>query len=134
MTTDVRLLNSAQERALTVLLSGGTTAEAAESAGVSERTIRRWSAAPDFRAVYRERARVLAAQASSALLASTSRAVEALTAALTTGSPATKVRAATALLTVAARVLDDDTEHRILELERRAQWHEEQTRRNASTG
>lgn len=121
MTGDVRLLNPAQERALAVLLAGEGTVKAAEAAGVSERTVRRWVAADDFSTVYRERARALAAQASSALLASTSRAVEALTEALSTGSPATRVRAATALLTVAAKVLDDDVEQRLTELERRAE-------------
>jgi threonine synthase len=102
------------------LLEHGSPTRAAFSAGVSERTVRRWLALEVFGAEYRRRSRTLADEAHSDLLAAQRQAVAALREGMSSGSPATRVRAARAVLELAARLTDEDTERRIRELERRA--------------
>jgi len=90
---------------------------AVPDAGVSRRTIVRWLADDGFRAEYRRRARALSAEAASAIMAAQGEAVAVLRRMLHEGSPATRVRAARALLEVGARIADDDQADRIAALE-----------------
>jgi hypothetical protein len=135
VSADVRPLNPAQVRALSSLLENGSPKRAGTSAGVSERTVRRWSESEAFRAEYRRRAQSLADDAHVDLLAASAQAVQCLRAAMTNGTPATKVRAARAVLELAARLSDEDLAVRLAELERReAQRWTEGTSRLVSTG
>jgi len=92
-----------QEAALRSLLADGSTRKAATAAGVNPSTVRRWLADPRFRDEHRCRARLLADEALSDLLAAQKAAVATLREALTAGTAATKVRAARALLDLGAR-------------------------------
>ena len=83
-----------EEAALRSLLSDGSTSKAATAAGVNPSTVRRWLAAPRFRDEHRCRARLLADEALTDLLAAQKAAVATLRESLTAGTAATKVRAA----------------------------------------
>ncbi|WP_299051864.1 hypothetical protein [uncultured Nocardioides sp.] len=106
--------------ALASLLLDGSTPNAAQAASVTERTVRRWLADDDFRALYRARARAAAESATSDLLSAQREAVQALREGMRSGSPATRVRAARAVLEVAQRVTADEIDQRLTDLERRA--------------
>lgn len=124
MSADARPLSPAQDRALTSLLLHGSPKRAAEAAAVNERTVRRWLVSEEFAAEHRRRARQLAREAATDLLAAQRQAVATLREGMDTGSPATKVRAARAVLELAARLWDDDVDQRLSELERKAmEWH-----------
>lgn len=116
MTANGRLTR-VQERALAALLATRTLVEAAEVSGVSERTLRRWMASEPFAATYRTEARASAREAVSAVLAAQREAVEVLRTQMHTGAPATRVRAAVALLGLGVKVREDDVEERLAELE-----------------
>lgn len=118
-------LTPAQETAVLVLVATGSTSEAATAAGVTDRSVRRWLSSDDFRAAYRAASRTAAGEALSRLLSAQNRAVETLVGCLTAQSPATRVRAARALLEVGARAVDDDLDQRIDELEQEvAAWRD----------
>lgn len=119
VSADVRVLNPAQVRALAALLEDGSPKRAAAAAGVNERTVRRWCESEPFRAEYQRRARLLADDARVDLLAASAQAVATLRAGMASGSAATRVRAARAVLELAARLTDDDLTARLAELERR---------------
>lgn len=116
MTTDDRL-SRIQARAIPALLSSRTIAEAATAAGVGEKTLRRWLASEPFASVYRQAARESAREAVSTLLAAQREAVQTLRECLQAESPATRVRAARALLELGVRVGVDDMDDRIRQLE-----------------
>lgn len=122
----VRLANlsPAQEIAVRVLVSSGSTAEAATAADVTERSVRRWLTDPDFRTAFRAAGRAAASEAVTALLAAQGEAVAALRAALVAESPATRVRAARALLEVGRHAFDEDIEERIERLEEATRWQD----------
>lgn len=124
MTADDRPLDPRRARALADLLAGTTREDAAATAGVSPRTLRRWQTEPFFAAEYRKRAREIASTAHADLLAATGEAVQALRVAMADGSPATRVRAARSVLEVALRISEDDFEQRLTALEGREanQW------------
>lgn len=115
-------LRPAQEIAVRVLITSGSTAEAASAADVTERSVRRWLADPDFRSAFRAAGRAAASEALTALLAAQGEAVAALRAALVAESPATRVRAARALLEVGRHAFEDDIEERIERLEEVTRW------------
>lgn len=110
-----------QHSAVLCLLAGGSVADAAERVGVSERTMRRWVAGEAFQAALRAEARAQAREATSLLFAAQAEAVRALRDCLSAESPATRVRAARALLEVGLRYATDDLEERLTELERKAE-------------
>jgi hypothetical protein len=105
--------------ALEALAAGATPAGACTAASCSPATLRRWRARDDFAAALREIGRAQAAEAMSALLGIAGQAVAALADALTDGTPATKVRAARAVLELSMRFTDDDIDRRLSDIERR---------------
>jgi transposase len=112
-----------QARALAALLACRTVAEAAKVAGVGESTLRRWLGTDPFSSAYRAAARDAARQATTALLAAQTEAVQVLRSCLREGSPATRVRAARALLELGVRVAADDMDERLSQLEEEVrQW------------
>ena len=120
---------------MAALLVSRTLADAAIAAEVGERTLRRWLDSEPFATAYREAARQAAREAVSALLAAQGEAVAVLRANLHTGTPATQVRAARALLELGVRVREDDTDERLraLELEVEAWQHDGTTTGSVST-
>lgn len=123
MSTDVHPLSFRQQQAVSSLLEDGSPKRAATAARVNERTVRRWQSTEVFRGEYRRRARALSDDAAVGLLAASSEAVRTLRTAMVSGSPATRVRAARAVLELASKLQDDDLADRLAELERRAgQW------------
>jgi len=78
-----------------------------------------------FQEAMRQAGRDNAREAVSVLLGAQLAAVAALHSALRTGSAATRVRAARALLELGLRVHDDDAQQRLDDIERRiAEWDE----------
>jgi transposase len=119
-------LPTRQRVAVVALLAGGSVAETAERANVSDRTVRRWLSSEPFQAALRSEGRAQAREATAHLFAAQREAVQALREALRAESPATRVRAARALLEVGLRHLSDDDDERIEALERRVeQWDHE---------
>lgn len=117
-----------QEAALRCFLAGGTASAAATASGVSERTVRRWLASGVLQQPLREAARQVANEATTALLAAQGEAVATLRAALGSGLPAVRVRAAVALLELGRTASDDDLEARITDIEaRQALWTRSET-------
>jgi hypothetical protein len=110
-------LSRIQRRGLSALLLSRTVEEAADSIGVGRRTVERWLSDDVFADAYRALARAASATASSALLAAQLDAVETLRAALHEGSPATRVRAARALLDVGIKVREADVDQRLDKIE-----------------
>lgn len=124
MPAAARNLNPAQAHAITSLLRHGSPKRAAADAGVNERTVRRWLDIEPFREEYRRRSRLMSQEAATDLLAAQRQAVATLREGMTSGSPATRVRAARAVMELASRWIDDDVEQRITDLElRAAEWH-----------
>ncbi|UFU06995.1 helix-turn-helix domain-containing protein [Ruania halotolerans] len=113
-----------QERAIAALLACRTLEEAAHESGVSVRTLRRWLDSEPFASLYRDQARRAAREAVSALLSGQREAVEVLRGALHTGTPATQVRAARALLELGVRAREDDVDERLDALQEEVnRWH-----------
>jgi hypothetical protein len=100
-------------RAVTALVTTESLTAAATASGLSERTLRRYLAEPEFRQQYRAAAREQAQQAASAVLAASLKAVEVLAQCMDTGTPATKTRAARVVLDLALRIVDDDVAARL---------------------
>ncbi len=88
------------ERALAALLSSDTQTEAAEKAGISDRTLRGYLADPAFNAEYQRRKRQLVSDATRQLQASYASAIRALRDIVedTTSTEAARISAARALL------------------------------------
>ena len=87
-----------REQAIAALLATSTIAEAASAAGVSERTLRRWLAAPAFQADYRAAREQAVRIAVGRLQGLLSAATEALERAMTCGTSAVEMRAAVAVI------------------------------------
>lgn len=93
MAADGRLTRT-QARAIPALLAARTLAEAASTAEVGERSLRRWLTEDDtFRTEYLNAARRTGYAATASLLAAQHRAIEVLVSALADESSATRVRA-----------------------------------------
>jgi hypothetical protein len=112
-----RDLTPKQQLAVSVLLATGSTAKAAEAAGVGERQLRRWRATPEFLDALRTAGRRSADEATSHLLAAQLEAVTTLRQMLRTGTPAVRVRAARALLELGLKVADGEIDDRLDRLE-----------------
>lgn len=80
--------------------------------------MRRWLASEGLQDALRAEGRAQARDATAVLFAAQGEAVAALRDALRAGSPATRVRAARALLEVGLRYLTHDHEERLTDLER----------------
>jgi hypothetical protein len=117
-------LTAAQYRALTVLLTGGSNEAAAEAAGCSDRTLRRWLQDAEFADAMRSEARESFRQAHTQLLAAQTEAVQVLRQAMRTGSPAEQIRAARTLLELGLKVAGDDHDERLALLEEACQASE----------
>jgi hypothetical protein len=107
-----------REAAIMALLTEPTLAKAAESAGIGEKTLRRWLGKPDFQAEYRAARRRIVDVAIGRLQQASGEAVDTLQRNLTCDQPAVEVRAATTILEQAGRYLQiDDLEQRLQVLE-----------------
>jgi hypothetical protein len=128
-------LSRIQLRGLSALMLSRTVEEAADSIGVGRRTVERWLADDVFAGAYRDLARAAFRTASSALLAGQMAAVETLRAALHEGSPATRVRAARALLELGIKVREADVDQRLDKIEEEvARWGVRSVVRPVSSG
>ena len=115
------ILGRKQEGAIVALLTKRNVEEAAQSAGISIRTLMRWLKIPEFQKAYREARRQAFGQ-------SIARLQQATTAAATTlmkimvdpAAPASvRVRAADSIFSHAAKAIEiEDIEARVSELER----------------
>lgn len=103
--------------AVDAVLAHRTLDDAADACGVSPRTLRRWRADDDFARAVRERSQSLSRDAHDQLRAAQVEAVDALRAAMRDGTPATRVRAARAVLEVAMRHEASDLDQRIADVE-----------------
>jgi len=96
-------MNWKRDAALAALLTAPTIVEAARTAGVGERTLRRWLADPGFAAEYDAACRQAFNQAIFALQQASGEAVATLRRNLNCGNPAVEVRAASEILAQAAQ-------------------------------
>jgi hypothetical protein len=107
-----------REAAILGLLTEPTLLKAAESAGIGEKTLRRWLKEPGFQAEYRAARRRIVDVAIGRLQQASSEAVDTLQRNLTCDQPAVEVRAATVILEQAGRYLEiADLEQRLQVLE-----------------
>lgn len=119
----------AQTIALAALLSSRTIADAATTAGVNERTLRRWLATEAFSTAYRAAARTVAHAATTAVLGAQAEAVEVIRGALADPNPNVRLRAAGQLLDLGVRISDGDMADRLVQLEQEvARWREKPLR------
>src|SRR5262245_19559683 len=91
-------LSPRQEAAVGFLLTEKTAARAAKKAGISEATLRRWQAKPEFAAAVQAARRRILSSAVSKLQAAADQAADALVGLLRSKSVAVKFKAATAVL------------------------------------
>jgi hypothetical protein len=104
--------------ALVILARGGTSEQAAQVAGVSGRTVRRWMTDPDFAAEVREARTEILSGAVGQLVAGAVEAVTVLREALTDDSTRNRVLAAKTLLDGVLALRESlDLEQRIAALE-----------------
>ena len=115
-------LNRNQVRAIDALLASPSVAAAARACGLSERTVWRYLADPEFKAELRRRQDQAIAATSAALAGLSGRAVEALRDLLADSECSQSVKARVALGVLSARreaTELDDLSERVAELERR---------------
>ncbi len=106
--------------AIACLLGGGTVAETAAAAGVSERTVYAWLALPAFDDLLRAERRRVVVAAGLKLQTLTTKAISSLEALLTCGNRPTEARVALAILAATTKALDlSDVSARLAKLERR---------------
>lgn len=123
-----------QEKALIALLAEPTVAKAAESINVSERTLRRWLAEPEFEKAYKAARRNAFDVAVGLTQKYAGLAVHTLAKVMadTQSASAAKVSAASAMLRFAREALElDDLAKRIDELESRQSLDTPRSRRSA---
>jgi hypothetical protein len=109
------------ELALAALLAEPTIAEAAARAGISESTLLRWMAEPEFKARYRAARRQVVEAAIGRLQSVTTKAVDALERNLSCGIPAVEVGAAKSILDQAIKGVElVDLVERVEQLEQAA--------------
>jgi hypothetical protein len=92
-----------QEQAVAALLSHPSIAAAAESLGVSDKSLRGWLREPAFKHAYREARRQVVEAAVARLQQAAGKAVETLERNLTCGHPGHENRAAAAILEYAVK-------------------------------
>ena len=111
-------LTRKQEQAITALLSEATVAAAAEKAGVSEMTLRRWQRLGEFRSAYLEARRQVVEKAIAQLQQSAWAASTTLLKLLGSSSDSVRLRAAMAILDQANKGVELlDFEERLAALE-----------------
>lgn len=98
MTGHGEKLSRKQDLAISALLSCDKVADAAEQAGVSEKTLYRWMQEPEFKAAYRAARQAVLQASIGALQAASSEGVATLRRNLTCGTPSVEVQAAAKLL------------------------------------
>ena len=96
-------LSQKQEAAVAALLVSGSIGRAAESVGLSERTLRRWLREPEFRAAYLEARRQVVDHSVTLLQSLSASAVHALGEAVRDGRTGEKIKAARAILDLAIK-------------------------------
>ena len=111
-------LTRKQEQAIGALLTEQTLATAAERAGVSEATLRRWLKLPEFLASYRDARRQVMEKAVAQLQQASWAAATTLLKLLGSPSDSVRLRAATAILEQANKGVEMlDFEERLTALE-----------------
>lgn len=113
-------LTPRQSKAVAALVASGKMGHAAETAGISRRTLTRWLQEPAFRAAYIQARGDLLQEVTTACAAKALRAVERLADEMDNprGTPGSRIRAASALLDMTARMVGiADIETRISEME-----------------
>ena len=111
-----------EEQAIAALLAEPTIAAAATKAGISESTLLRWMAEPEFKARYRAARRQVVEGAIGRLQQAATKAVDALTRNLTCGTPAVEVGAARSILDQAIKAVElVDLAERVEQLEQAAE-------------
>ena len=117
-------LGRKQEDAIAALLSHRNIDEAASAAGVGTRTLLRWMKIPEFDAAYRAARRQAYGQSISRLQQGSTAAATTLLKVMVDPStpPSTRVRAAEAVLSQAAKAIEiEDIDARLRELEAAAE-------------
>jgi hypothetical protein len=118
--TSINGLTVKQETAIAALLAGNSVQVSAKVSGVSERTLQRWLATPDFRTAYKASHREVFEQSLQKLMLSVDAAVSALTRNLDpeNSPPYVQVQAANIILTHALNINQvNELEARVTELE-----------------
>ena len=113
-------LGRKQEAAIAALLSQRTVEDAARVAGVGARTLFRWMESPEFREAYLQARRQAFGQSSARLQQATGAAVSVILTLMLDGNApaASRIRAAHAVLDLAAKALEiEDIEVRLRLLE-----------------
>jgi hypothetical protein len=122
-------LSRRQEEAIGALLRSRSIRKAAAAAGVSDRTLRNWLAAPGFADAYRAARRQLVQHAVCQVQRATGRAVRTLVRLLSCGHPSVEARAAATLLDTALRGIEQEELVGRLEALEEAQRRREQEQR-----
>ena len=97
-----------REKILAALVSSNTIKDAAEVAGLSERTLYRYLADSEFLAEFRARSKALYDASSARILKATERAVYVLKRNLDCSNPAVETRSASVILEHAAKRIETD--------------------------
>ena len=98
MMAATRKLPPKRELVLMALMSMATSKEAAEVAGVSERTLRRWRAEPSFEAAVREARQQAIREAIGRLHGLLNEGIDAIRRNATCGGPSVELRAGVAII------------------------------------
>ena len=117
-------LSRKASQAIAALLEKPTIAEAAQNAGVNERTLRRWLEREDFRDAYKQAADRSFNMAIARLRGLADRAVQTLNDALDDSASPLQVRAALGIVEHATRATHDEILDRIEALEQREMEHQ----------
>lgn len=128
-------LSIPQRRALDALVATGNLNDAAQAAGVTGRTLRRWRQTGAWRMAYRTAVREVADGATGELLALSVEATAVLRSTLRSGTEAEKARCARYVVDTMLAIGDDDIAQRLDELEEavKARWSEDDSRRPGLT-
>jgi hypothetical protein len=115
-------LSRKKELLIGELLKHSTIKDAAQAAGIAERTARNWMKEPRFRRAYREARQAILERTTALILALTGKAVLTLRASLDAEDEAVRLRAAMALLTYARELAGEvDTMEDVAELKQQIQ-------------
>jgi hypothetical protein len=118
------ILGRKQEGAIAALLTKRNVEEAAQTAGISPRTLMRWLKIPEFQKAYREARRQAFGQSIARLQQATSAAAATLMKIMVdpTAPASVRVRAADSIFNHSAKAIEiEDIEVRVAELERAAE-------------
>jgi len=121
---DTGRLTPKQSKAIAALMQARTVSDAANAARVSERTLLRWLALPEFQTALRQAGQDAIDQAVRRLTDLTGKAIDTLSAEMQNDDapPSAKIRAADVVLSRLMNLRDlNEIERRISELERKIQ-------------